>query len=71
MKFLIDDLPVLFPYEFIYPEQHAYMKDLKRALDERVCGAHLGPLPAGNAFGDRKDNRIALADHRLPAILSR
>ncbi|RNJ56188.1 DNA-dependent ATPase of the nucleotide excision repair factor 4 complex [Verticillium nonalfalfae] len=29
MKFFIDDLPVLFPYPRIYPEQYAYMCDLK------------------------------------------
>ncbi|KAI1472022.1 putative excision repair protein rhp3 [Daldinia caldariorum] len=33
MKFFIDDLPVLFPYPRIYPEQYAYMCDLKRTLD--------------------------------------
>jgi hypothetical protein len=29
MKFNIDELPVLFPYPRIYPEQYAYMCDLK------------------------------------------
>ncbi|KAK3304479.1 uncharacterized protein B0T15DRAFT_536627 [Chaetomium strumarium] len=33
MEFNIDDLPVLFPYPRIYPEQYAYMVDLKRTLD--------------------------------------
>ena len=33
MKFFIDDLPVLFPYPRVYPEQYAYMCDLKRSLD--------------------------------------
>ncbi|PWO00867.1 putative RAD3-DNA helicase/ATPase [Tilletiopsis washingtonensis] len=33
MKFFIDELPVLFPYPKIYPEQYAYMTDLKRTLD--------------------------------------
>lgn len=33
MKFYIDELPVLFPYPKIYPEQYAYMTDLKRTLD--------------------------------------
>jgi DNA excision repair protein ERCC-2 len=33
MKFLIEDLMVYFPYEFIYPEQYQYMVYLKQALD--------------------------------------
>ncbi|KAE8375189.1 hypothetical protein BDV26DRAFT_268418 [Aspergillus bertholletiae] len=33
MKFFIDDLPILFPYPRIYPEQYAYMCDLKKTLD--------------------------------------
>lgn len=33
MKFNIGDLPILFPYPRIYPEQYAYMCDLKRTLD--------------------------------------
>ncbi|KAL8323144.1 hypothetical protein RB593_004885 [Gaeumannomyces tritici] len=33
MLFYIDDLPVIFPYPRIYPEQYAYMCDLKRTLD--------------------------------------
>jgi hypothetical protein len=32
-QFFIDDLPILFPYPKIYPEQYAYMTDLKRTLD--------------------------------------
>ncbi|KAM0753866.1 DNA repair helicase [Meredithblackwellia eburnea MCA 4105] len=33
MKFNIDDLEVIFPYDKIYPEQYAYICDLKRTLD--------------------------------------
>ncbi|KIM33127.1 hypothetical protein M408DRAFT_325951 [Serendipita vermifera MAFF 305830] len=33
MKFEIDELPILFPYDRIYPEQYKYMCDLKRTLD--------------------------------------
>jgi DNA excision repair protein ERCC-2 len=33
MKFYIDDLPVVFPYKYVYPEQWNYMKSLKRTLD--------------------------------------
>ena len=45
MKFFIDDLPVLFPYPRVYPEQYAYMCDLKKTLDE---GAHcVLEMPSG------------------------
>ncbi|KAJ3086145.1 DNA-dependent ATPase of the nucleotide excision repair factor 4 complex, partial [Quaeritorhiza haematococci] len=35
MKFTLDGLPIHFPYDYIYPEQYAYMRDLKRALDAK------------------------------------
>ncbi|GFF65782.1 DNA repair helicase rad15 [Aspergillus lentulus] len=45
MKFMIDDLPVLFPYPRIYPEQYAYMCDLKKTLD---AGGHcVLEMPSG------------------------
>ena len=45
MKFMIEDLPVLFPYPRIYPEQYAYMCDLKRTLD---AGGHcVLEMPSG------------------------
>ncbi|PGH11032.1 DNA repair helicase rad15 [Polytolypa hystricis UAMH7299] len=45
MKFFIDDLPVLFPYPRIYPEQYAYMCDLKKTLDS---GGHcVLEMPSG------------------------
>ncbi|EOA83274.1 TFIIH/NER complex ATP-dependent 5'-3' DNA helicase subunit [Exserohilum turcicum] len=45
MKFYIDSLPVLFPYPRIYPEQYAYMCDLKRTLDQ---GGHcVLEMPSG------------------------
>ena len=36
MRFEIDDLPVYFPYDYIYPEQYQYMVEIKRALDAKV-----------------------------------
>ena len=33
----IDGLLVVFPYDYVYPEQYAYMLDLKRSLDAQVC----------------------------------
>ncbi|BFZ56182.1 TFIIH/NER complex ATP-dependent 5'-3' DNA helicase subunit [Savitreella phatthalungensis] len=45
MKFEIDGLPVLWPYPRIYPEQLAYMTDLKRTLD---AGGHcVLEMPSG------------------------
>ncbi|KAI0205801.1 putative excision repair protein rhp3 [Astrocystis sublimbata] len=45
MEFFIDDLPVLFPYPHIYPEQYAYMCDLKKTLD---AGGHcVLEMPSG------------------------
>ncbi|KAL1799486.1 hypothetical protein ACET3X_003523 [Alternaria dauci] len=45
MKFFIDTLPVLFPYPRVYPEQYAYMCDLKRTLDQ---GGHcVLEMPSG------------------------
>ncbi|KAK4699698.1 DNA excision repair protein ERCC-2, partial [Phenoliferia sp. Uapishka_3] len=45
MKFLIDDLEVIFPYEKIYPEQYAYICDLKRTLD--ASGHCVLEMPSG------------------------
>ncbi|KAL0254962.1 TFIIH/NER complex ATP-dependent 5'-3' DNA helicase subunit [Diplodia seriata] len=45
MKFNIDDLPVLFPYPRIYPEQYKYMCDLKRTLD--AGGNCILEMPSG------------------------
>lgn len=45
MKFYIDDLPVLFPYPKIYPEQYAYMSDIKKTLD--VGGNCILEMPSG------------------------
>ncbi|KAI9209299.1 uncharacterized protein BJ171DRAFT_486077 [Polychytrium aggregatum] len=45
MRFTIDGLEVIFPYDYIYPEQYAYMCDLKRALDAK--GHCLLEMPCG------------------------
>ncbi|KAJ3270934.1 DNA-dependent ATPase of the nucleotide excision repair factor 4 complex [Terramyces sp. JEL0728] len=45
MKFFIDDLEIIFPYEYIYPEQYEYMKDIKRTLDAQ--GHSLLEMPSG------------------------
>ena len=35
-RFPIGDLTVSFPYQFVYPEQYEYMKELKATLDSEV-----------------------------------
>ncbi|KAF8582332.1 DNA repair helicase [Ramaria rubella] len=45
MKFNIDDLPIVFPYDRIYPEQYSYMCDLKRTLD--ATGHCVLEMPSG------------------------
>jgi len=45
MKFEIDNLPILFPYPYIYPEQYEYMHSLKQTLDAR--GHALLEMPSG------------------------
>ncbi|KDQ60828.1 hypothetical protein JAAARDRAFT_31813 [Jaapia argillacea MUCL 33604] len=45
MKFTIDNLPIVFPYDRIYPEQYAYMCDLKRTLD--ATGHCVLEMPSG------------------------
>ena len=45
MKFYVDELPVLFPYDRIYPEQLDYMTSMKRGLDG---GGHMVlEMPSG------------------------
>ncbi|KAI3630788.1 hypothetical protein MIR68_012223 [Amoeboaphelidium protococcarum] len=38
MKFMVEDLEVIFPYEYVYPEQVDYMYHLKITLDHHVTG---------------------------------
>ncbi|KRY32952.1 TFIIH basal transcription factor complex helicase XPD subunit [Trichinella spiralis] len=45
MRIDVDGLSVIFPYEFIYPEQYYYMLQLKRTLDAR--GHCLLEMPSG------------------------
>lgn len=35
MKFNLEGLTVYFPYDYIYPEQYQYMRELKHALDAK------------------------------------
>ncbi|ORX96056.1 DNA repair helicase [Basidiobolus meristosporus CBS 931.73] len=45
MLFEVDGLPVYFPYDYVYPEQYAYMVDLKRSLDAK--GHCILEMPSG------------------------
>uniref|UniRef100_A0A915LAG4 DNA 5'-3' helicase n=1 Tax=Romanomermis culicivorax TaxID=13658 RepID=A0A915LAG4_ROMCU len=45
MKIDVDGLIVLFPYEYIYPEQYRYMRELKKTLDAK--GHCLLEMPSG------------------------
>lgn len=45
MIFNVDDLEVIFPYDYVYPEQLDYMHELKRTLD--VGGHCLLEMPSG------------------------
>ncbi|XP_057315207.1 general transcription and DNA repair factor IIH helicase subunit XPD-like isoform X1 [Hydractinia symbiolongicarpus] len=45
MRLNIDGLLVLFPYDYIYPEQYSYMLELKRTLDAK--GHCLLEMPSG------------------------
>ena len=45
MRFQVEELEVTFPYPRIYPEQYAYMLELKRALDAR--GHSMLEMPTG------------------------
>lgn len=45
MKFYIEDVLIVFPYEYIYPEQLEYITELKRGLDR---GGHMVlEMPSG------------------------
>ena len=45
MRFQVEELEVTFPYPRIYPEQYAYMLELKRSLDAR--GHSMLEMPTG------------------------
>jgi hypothetical protein len=70
MKFWIDELPVLFPYPHVYPEQVAYMRDIKRTLDCAtqvcvcvcVCGRMRLCVSMG-VFGQRRSPHWAFGCH--------
>ena len=46
-RFYIDEVPISFPFPFVYPEQLAYMKTLKRLLDQEGHGILEMPTGTG------------------------
>ena len=46
----IDGLEVLFPFEYIYPEQYEYMLELKRVLDAKGHGVLEMPCGTGKTI---------------------
>nr|WCZ58534.1 general transcription and DNA repair factor IIH helicase subunit [Andalucia godoyi] len=50
MRFHIEEVEVLFPYEYIYPEQYRYMVELKRALDAHGHGVLEMPSGTGKTI---------------------
>ncbi|KAH9392652.1 General transcription and DNA repair factor IIH helicase subunit XPD [Tyrophagus putrescentiae] len=50
MRLKIDDLEVLFPYNYIYPEQFSYMCQLKKCLDARGHGVLEMPSGTGKTI---------------------
>jgi DNA excision repair protein ERCC-2 len=50
MRFNLEGLDVYFPYENLYPEQYAYMLEMKRALDARGHGALEMPTGTGKTI---------------------
>ena len=47
MKLNVDGLMVYFPYEYVYPEQYSYMRELKQTLDAKGHGAL--EMPSGTS----------------------
>lgn len=54
MKFNLDGLDVYFPYEYIYPEQYSYMRELKHALDAKVRPVWKGRKPTTARIAKRR-----------------
>jgi DNA excision repair protein ERCC-2 len=50
MKFQIDELVVYFPYDYIYPEQYSYMRELKMTLDGSGHGVLEMPSGTGKTI---------------------
>ena len=70
MRFMIDDIEVLFPYDYIYPEQYEYMIRLRQSLSEGHALLEM-PTGTGKCFGIDTpimlfDGGIKLVQHIVP-----
>ena len=81
----VDGLSVLFPYEYIYPEQFSYMLELKKSLDAKVSSFYWndwylcmtllglvlkGSLRAGDAVGNGEDHFVVISHRFLHEVQS-
>lgn len=65
MKFKVDNLQVVFPYDYVYPEQYQYMHDLKKSLDSSThC---LLEMPSGTGKTISLLSLIVAYMHRSPS----
>lgn len=65
MKIDLEGLDVYFPYEYIYPEQLAYMGHLKHALDQQHGGHCLLEMPTGTGKTVSLLSLVCSYQHRL------
>ena len=68
MRVMIDDLEVLWPYDFIYPEQFAYMSKLYQALQSGHC---LLEMPTGTGKSEAQPQRLTRPPHTSSHPLAR
>jgi len=72
MRFQVEELEVQFPYPRIYPEQYAYMVELKRSLDARghsVAPSLPSPRPRRTARAMSPSPRADAWPSRAPQML--
>jgi DNA excision repair protein ERCC-2 len=69
MKLNVEGLLVLFPYDYIYPEQFSYMLELKRALD--ASGHALLEMPSGTGKTVSLLSLIVAYMHYHPAHITK
>ena len=63
MRLMVDDLEVLWPYDYIYPEQFAYMSKLYQALQSGHC---LLEMPTGTGKSDAPHTPTPSHSHTHP-----
>ncbi len=69
MKFFVENVPVYFPYPFVYEEQYAYMRHLKRAIDrkgknhESICCNLLHPHLGSHCMLEMPTGTLHIPDY--------